>query len=430
MIPSSLKPAVPSPTLLRFLRSQYGNGFTQWQAPPVDTRRSGGYMNKGQHRLTAPASDPCPGRFVQTRGFSSATISSLPRTLHACALFVPSAPAGRLRTRSPRYMLTRIQPFTCSARHNRTTLRQLLGLRRAKKDAKLRSHDVPMSLTNPSLYDEGNIFNPGRSLVAKAGNAQRLRCTEFDENGSVTLVNGEFRKTELIAKVGHTETTLGIEAGINMILQYGLLPRDLRKIDSSVLPNILVRQSAILISLLHLRVLIKSDRVLVFDIYGSSNSYAQSVFMYDLEGKLAQKRDATGLPYEFRALEAVLVSVTTGLESEFEGVREPVVRVLRALEEDIDRSKLRHLLVYSKRLSTFEQKARLVRDAINTLLDADDDLAAMYLTERSKGIVRDEEDHQEVEMLLESYHKVCDEIVQASSNLVTNIRNTEEMYHF
>lgn len=213
-------------------------------------------------------------------------------------------------------------------------------------------------------------------------------------------------------------------------LQYGLLPRDLRKIDSSVLPNILVRHSAILISLLHLHVLIKADRVLVFDVYGSADSYTQSVFMYDLEGKLRHKDRAgsqNALPYEFRALEAVLVSVTAGLEAEFEGVREPVVQVLRALEEDIDRGKLRQLLVYSKRLSTFEQKARLVRDAINTLLDADDDLTAMYLTERKNGKVREEDDHQEVEMLLESYHKICDEIVQASGNLVTNIRNTEEM---
>lgn len=212
-------------------------------------------------------------------------------------------------------------------------------------------------------------------------------------------------------------------------LQYGLLPRDLRKIDSSVLPHILVRPSAILISLLHLRVLIKADRVLVFDAYGSTNSYTQSVFMYDLEGKLRQRQaqGAGALPYEFRALEAVLISVTSGLEGEFEGVREPVVRVLRALEEDIDRDKLRHLLVYSKKLGSFEQKARLVRDAIDDLLEADDDLAAMYLTERAKGIIRAENDHQEVEMLLESYHKVCDEIVQASSNLVTAIRNTEEV---
>ena len=152
--------------------------------------------------------------------------------------------------------------------------------------------------------------------------------------------------------------------------------------------------------------------------------------MYELSGKLTQKdnsRQAGGLSYELRALEAVLISVTTGLEAEFEGVSDPVVRVLRELEEDIDRDKLRHLLVYSKKLGTFEQKARLVRDAIDDILEADDDLVSMYLTEKSQGKFREENDHTEVEMLLESYHKVCDEIVQVSGNLVSNIRNTEEM---
>jgi magnesium transporter len=226
----------------------------------------------------------------------------------------------------------------------------------------------------------------------------------------VTLVSGEFKKSELIAK-------------------YGLLPRDLRKIDSSLLPHILVRPSAILINLLHLRVLIKHNRVLVFDAYGTTDSYSQSVFMYDLDLKLRQKDSpANGtLAYEFRALEAVLISVTLGLESEFEGVSEPVVKVLRELEETIDRDKLRHLLIYSKKLGTFEQKARLVRDALTELLEADDDLSAMYLTEKAQGKIREDDDHTEVEMLLESYHKVADEIVQAAENLVSSIRNTEEI---
>jgi magnesium transporter len=227
------------------------------------------------------------------------------------------------------------------------------------------------------------------------------------------MVSGEFKKSELIAK-------------------YGLMPRDLRKIDSSVLPHILVRPSAILINLLHLRVLIQSDRVLVFDAYGSTDSYTQSLFMYDLEGKLRQKADprngSNNLPYELRALEAVLISVTSGLEAEFALVRDPVTHILRELEEDIDRDKLRHLLIHSKKLGTFEQKARLVRDAIDDLLEADDDLAAMYLTERkAMGKQRAETDHQEVEMLLESYHKICDEIVEISGNLISNIRNTEEV---
>lgn len=137
---------------------------------------------------------------------------------------------------------------------------------------------------------------------------------------------------------------------------------------------------------------------------------------------------AGGLPYEFRALEAVLLSAITSLEKEFEGVKKPVVRVLRDLEEDIDRDKLRMLLIFSKKLGTFEQKAKLVRDAIDEVLEADDDLADMYLTEKSHDLKRGEDDHTEVEMLLESYHKLCDEIVQESGNLVSNIRNTEEMF--
>ena len=228
--------------------------------------------------------------------------------------------------------------------------------------------------------------------------------------------------------------TLGLPSVASIVnsvtRQYGLLPRDLRKIDSSNLPHILVRPSAILLNLLHLKVLIKHDRVLLFDVFGSTSSYPQSAFMYDLQGKLQQKQTAgaNSLPYEFRALEAVLMSVTTELEADFESVRDPVIRILSELEDDIDREKLRILLVLSKRVSTFEQKAKLVRDAIEELLEADDDLADMYLTEKTHDLIRGEDDHTEVELLLESYTKICDEVVQEASNLVSSIRNTEEMY--
>ncbi|KAJ5194452.1 Mg2+ transporter protein CorA-like/Zinc transport protein ZntB [Penicillium cf. griseofulvum] len=377
--------SAPSASLLRFLRSQ--SGFS-----------------------AAPSTCAYPKRLAsRDKGFSTAS----PKLSGWTRLAAPgSATLGTTRaTVSPPLVPTQLKISRHASTKSRPFLRRLFDLKRNKA-----SDYKNQGPAGPGLMDEGTegMFNIGRSLSAKASNELRIRCTEFDINGDVTLVNGEFRKQELIAK-------------------YGLLPRDLRKIDSSTLPHILVRPRAILINLLHLRVLIKADRVLVFDAYGSTDSYMQSLFIYDLEGKLRQRQSqgaaqpSQALPYEFRALEAVLISVTSGLEEEFNGVREPVVRVLRALEEDIDRDKLRHLLIYSKKLGTFEQKARLVRDAIDDLLEADDDLAAMYLSERSNGKEREEDDHQEVEMLLESYHKVCDEIVQASGNLVTNIRNTEEV---
>ncbi|KAM0333586.1 hypothetical protein ACHAQA_002251 [Verticillium albo-atrum] len=283
-----------------------------------------------------------------------------------------------------------------------------VGARRGSKP--LQPTDLP---AHDEVGDGTSMFNYRRILTAKAASEPRLRCTEVDEDGEVILVDGEFKKMELIAK-------------------YGLLPRDLRKIDSSNLPHILVRPSAILLNLLHLKVLIKKDRVLLFDIYGSKTSYPQSAFMYDLQGKLKQKipqgvGGANGLPYEFRALEAVLTSVTSELEADFEAVRDPVIRILSELEDDIDRHKLRVLLILSKRVSSFEQKAKLVRDAIEELLEADDDLAAMYLTEKAHDLYRGEDDHTEVELLLESYNKLCDEIVQEAQNLVSSIRNTEEI---
>ncbi|KAL8998980.1 MAG: hypothetical protein Q9169_002086 [Polycauliona sp. 2 TL-2023] len=400
----------PSPSLLRYLRVQAEDTCFFSPNPGVSQRRFTSKLNKLLHCTPRRSFPPSTRTFATSQRHQATVEASFlsfdffqhpPRNNKPLAqdpIAKSPSTSPQERTRSPiRHASTDDRPF----------LRRLWQNKRTGHPT-LKDGDLPPL---PSFLDEANGTSLGRSKAGKAANELRLRCTEINENGDVTLVNGEFKKSELIAK-------------------YGLLPRDLRKIDSSLLPHILVRPSAILINLLHLRVLIKNDRVLVLDAYGTTDSYAQSVFMYDLQGKLAQKQSsaqAGSLPYEFRALEAVLISVTSGLETEFEGVSEPVVRVLRELEEDIDRDKLRHLLIYSKKLGTFEQKARLVRDAIDDILDADDDLVAMYLSERAQGKIREEDDHTEVEMLLESYHKVCDEIVQVSGNLVSNIRNTEEI---
>jgi magnesium transporter len=385
----------PSPSVLSFLRAQVKNAF---ESPAAQCAGSG--------------SQRC------TYSSSSRAIWGAQRTGEGC---IGSA-SGRIAQQQcatvqaafngPQLLRTSTRPLECSlSRRTFTTSRpqNVWDMFKSKRQRKLAQLQAPTPPTEDSPGGAG--YGSGLGRIMRPTNELKMRCTELDEHGNVTLVSGEFKKSELIAK-------------------YGLLPRDLRKIDSSLLPHILVRPSAILINLLNLRVLLKHNRVLVFDAYGTTDSKSQSVFMYDLDLKLRQKEStATGtLAYEFRALEAVLISVTLSLEKEFEGVSEPVVRVLRDLEEDIDRDKLRYLLIYSKKLGSFEQKARLVRNALEELLEADDDLSAMYLTEKSEGKEREDDDHTEVEMLLESYHKVADEIVQAAENLVSSIRNTEEMY--
>ncbi|OTB08313.1 hypothetical protein M426DRAFT_316939 [Hypoxylon sp. CI-4A] len=406
---ASLHPPVPSIRLLRFLRLQSEN--------PSFFHPSHGGATTIRHATRRVL---CAAR--QRRGslrVDRTPESSPDATLQAGILDMDSIiPTRRHRTPTSvrqkhfpyfaanlgvRYNSTDRPPTPCQ----QTWRERLWGFGATKNPKPLEPDDLP---NGEGGADVNSMFSTRRQLSQKAALEPRLRCTEVDENGNVILVDGEFKKSELIAR-------------------FGLLPRDLRKIDSSNLPHILVRPTAILLNLLHLKVLIKYNRVLLFDVYGSKASYPQSAFMYDLQGKLQQKAAPGngGLPYEFRALEAVLQSATQELEADFEAVRDPVIRILSELEDDIDRHKLRILLVLSKRVSTFEQKAKLVRDAIEELLEADDDLADMYLTEKTRDIQRDLDDHTEVEMLLESYHKLCDEIVQEAQNLVSGIRNTEEI---
>ena len=61
------------------------------------------------------------------------------------------------------------------------------------------------------------------------------------------------------------------------------------------------------------------------------------------------------------------------------------------------------------------------------LVTVDEDLVGMYLTEKSGGGLRDVNQHDEVELLLEAYVKQVDGIVQEADQLASNMRNTEEI---
>lgn len=63
----------------------------------------------------------------------------------------------------------------------------------------------PDDLPSREEFGETSMFSNRRALAAKAASEPRLRCTEVDENGKVILVDGEFKKTELINKVGQVD---------------------------------------------------------------------------------------------------------------------------------------------------------------------------------------------------------------------------------
>ncbi len=83
---------------------------------------------------------------------------------------------------------------------------RLFGMSK-KPPQKLKPEDLPQ--LDP---DSGDSIFPRRSLSAKAALDPRLRCTEVDGDGKVIMVDGEFKKSELIAKVRHAMThTCGLD---------------------------------------------------------------------------------------------------------------------------------------------------------------------------------------------------------------------------
>lgn len=62
----------------------------------------------------------------------------------------------------------------------------------------------------------------------------------------------------------------------------------------------------------------------------------------------------------YSALESILLSVLSALEAEMVFIRHLVGGLLSELEDDIDRDKFKRLLHYSRRLTNFQSRAKLV----------------------------------------------------------------------
>ncbi|KAF8886469.1 Mg2+ transporter protein cora-like protein [Mucidula mucida] len=275
-----------------------------------------------------------------------------------------------------------------------------------------RPRSDPLDSTEPLTEEEEQVAKSAildKVMKGRQPTDLMLRCTVLDAEGNVKTISGQFKKADLSA-------------------EHRLNPRDLRKIDSRVpnlVPTILVRREAILVNILHVRALVKADAVILFDTYGSADSRLHSVFLYHLEHNLKSK--TTGLPYEFRALESILLSVISALEAEMVFIRNLVGSLLAELEDDIDHDRLKRLLHYSRRLASFQSRAKLVEQALEEVLEQDDDLNAMYLTDKKNNTKREMQDHEELEFLLESFSKQVEEIVSEVGNMDNNVESTQEI---
>lgn len=206
-----------------------------------------------------------------------------------------------------------------------------------------------------------------------------------------------------------------------------LTVRDMRQIDPAFTakPAIWVREDAIVVSLEGIRAIILHNKMFVFD---TDNPMVNTPVRL-IRKRLVNNMEDVFMPFEFRALEGILIYTCAVLESGFAGIDPDLRKTLCNFSERVNPEQLEDLRKLEQQLNHYYSRARKVQNALQSVLDEDEDMADMYLTEkrRNPGVDRNPLDHDEAEMLLETYLQIVDDLTSRAGLLDQAIDDTENL---
>ena len=192
--------SAPSSNLLRFLRSQSDNVcFTAHARRPLCAKKSDRPRSLHSFYVSIPEPLYGPSHRSAIAKCSFVDLAFLyPRFALNRSSLRPSLLSSKQKQEAYHFLGRSFSSSGRAAADIHPSWLQRMGLTGGGK-----TQTSP--LTSARYLDDtggdGALPNYGRTVSAKATNEMKLRCTEFDENGKVTLVNGEFKKSELIQKV-------------------------------------------------------------------------------------------------------------------------------------------------------------------------------------------------------------------------------------
>lgn len=323
---------------------------------------------------------------------------------------IPTTLAPSLGPRSPSYLAQFPLRTASSSPRLGSTLHQSYRLSRTAGFSTSPQSSLVASHTSRQQPQETSTKGPSDSNLSTDG---RITCALYNQSGLLTAEHKPLTKTEIAQ-------------------QFDLRYRDLRDIDLKSEGNtrILIRPSTILLQFFDLCIIIQADEALLVNPTHRSAGQTVTGLHHDLERRLSgiqEAADVPELPYELRAVEAALVAVLSTLRQDFIQVRaaaeESAARL--NLETGVAAVELGHVFEHSRHLGRLESRARLVRQTIRELLDTDEDLAAMYLSDTQSGRPHQVSDHQEAEYMLETYHRAADALAESVSAVIDVLRKKE-----
>ncbi|XP_012994681.1 magnesium transporter MRS2 homolog, mitochondrial isoform X2 [Esox lucius] len=235
---------------------------------------------------------------------------------------------------------------------------------------------------------------------------------KFDKDGNVTSF--ERKKMELYQELS-------------------LQARDLR---FQHLTSITARNNNIIIRIEALKAVVTPNCLLVLDFRGLG---LERWLVQELAPQLSGDHGALAthsLPFEFRALEAILQHRVNTLQARLNEVQPVILDILESLVDpkllSADRSKLHILLQNSKNLSELETDIKVFKDSLLKILDEDEMIEELCVTKWTDPCAFEESslgiDHaEEMELLLENYFMQAEELGNTTRELKGLIDDSESI---
>ncbi|ETM49561.1 hypothetical protein L914_06210 [Phytophthora nicotianae] len=206
--------------------------------------------------------------------------------------------------------------------------------------------------------------------------------------------------------------------------------RDIRKMENAFSvtnePRIVTRKQAILISADPLRAIVLRDVCLVYVPDGAD------ALLSVLKSKFAETARDDDAPFEFRALEALLATLSRYFQSQFDQLSPVVVSALDGLMQcGLNARELEKLREFKNTINEFETQVDGVRRALMVLLDNEEDLRLLYLTRlyNEPNLLSDlwSIDSEEIEVLIENYLQDIFSTRTKAELMQHRISNTESL---
>ncbi|KAJ4765186.1 magnesium transporter 1 [Rhynchospora pubera] len=175
---------------------------------------------------------------------------------------------------------------------------------------------------------------------------------------------------------------------VTVMRRCNLPARDLRLLDPLfVYPStILGREKAIVLNFEKIRCIITADELLVSVKGFSGNAPAGDEWDYveEVQRRLASRSD--DLPFEFVAMEVALEATCAYLDAQAAELEIEAYPLLDELTSKISTLNLERARRLKSKLVALTRRVQKVRDEIEHLMDDDEDMAELYLTEKKHSI--------------------------------------------